>query len=50
MAINTFKIPYQYYNNEADLVSPAEISAESIDRIKNSKIGAKVSRIFFGRY
>ena len=50
MAINTYKIPFQYFNNEADLVSPAEISEESAERIKNSRIGAKVSGIFTGRY
>lgn len=42
MAINTYKIPnYEYYIREASYVSPAEVSSESIERIKrhNIKLG-----------
>lgn len=49
MAVNTFKIPnYEYYSGEASYVSPAEVSKESIERIKNRKIGVKTSEIVFG--
>ena len=49
MAINTFQIPnYEYYNGEANYVSPAEISKESLARIKNRKIGTKISEVVFG--
>ena len=49
MAINTFKIPtsYQYYEGEASYVSPAEVSDETLTRIKNRRIGAKISEIMF---
>ena len=50
MAINTFKIPtnYQYYSGEANYVSPAEVNDETLEKIKNRKIGAKISEIMFG--
>ena len=50
MAINTYKIPFQYFNNEAGTVSPTEISDETAERIKNSRIGAKVLGASTGRY
>ncbi len=40
--IETFRIPYEYYNGEGTYVSPAEVSTETIDRIKARKIGAKI--------
>lgn len=42
MAENIYKIPnFEYYNGEADYVSPAEVSKESIQKIKsrNNKLG-----------
>ncbi len=49
MAINTYQIPkYEYYDGEASYVSPAEVSNESLSRIKKRKIGAKVSDVLFG--
>lgn len=39
MAINTFKIPnFEYYSGEASYVSPAEVSKESIEKIKSRNI------------
>lgn len=39
MAINTYKIPnYEYYSGEANYVSPAEVSQESIKKIKSRNI------------
>ena len=40
--INTYKIPFEYYNGEGTYVSPAEVSEETIDRIKARRIGAKI--------
>lgn len=49
MAINTYKIPtYKYYEGEADFVSPAEISKESIEKIKSSNIKLGKTAIFGG--
>ena len=39
---------FEYYSGEATYVSPAEISDESLARIKNRKIGAKLSEVVFG--
>ena len=46
--INTYKIPFQAYNNEAEYVSPKEVSRESIQKIKarNLKRGSTVFSIF----
>lgn len=40
--INTFKIPFEYYSGEGTYVSPAEVSKETIDRIKARKIGSEI--------
>lgn len=39
MAIDTFQIPnLKYYDKEANYVSPAEVSKESIEKIKSRNI------------
>ena len=40
--INTFKIPFQAYNNEAEYIAPEKVSKESISRIKAARIGHKI--------
>jgi len=46
--INTYKIPFQTYGDEAEYIAPDKVSKESIKRIKarNQKIGS----IFTGRF
>lgn len=45
--INTFNIPgYQTYQNEADYVSPTNVSKETIQRIKKRHIGVSVLDAF----
>lgn len=47
MAINTYKIPnYEYYNGEANYVSPTELSKESIEKIKSRNIKLGRAAIF----
>lgn len=49
MAINSHQTPkFEFYDGEASYVSPTEISKETLSRIKNRKIGAKISEIVFG--
>ena len=41
--IETYKIPkFEYFQDEGNYVSPAEVSTETIDRIKARKIGNKI--------
>ena len=42
--IETYKIPFEYYNGEGSYVSPAEMSSETAARIRarNRKIGNKI--------
>ena len=49
MAINTFNIPnFEYYSGEANYVSPAEVSEESIEKIKSRNIKLGKAAIFGG--
>jgi len=41
--IGTYKIPnFENYQDEGNYVSPAEVSTETIDRIKARRIGNKI--------
>ena len=47
MAINTYQIPnFEYYDGEASYVSPAEVSQESIQKIKSRNIKLGKAAVF----